>query len=139
MIPIADLMQVRHPGYRVFLTGRDMDREHYPTFLNYCIEVDKKFRYYAEEYGSHYDNHSLSKIAMLMHQLEDEDNPYLVFPIREHLRDAVYEFKHHCDRMGAKFTRPDSIREFYAELGDLVIDMVFDYAGMSQNQYVVYN
>ena len=78
MIPIADLMQVRHPGYRVFLEGREISRDQYPLFLSYCLSVDKKFRYYAMEHnGSTFTDDSLMRIAMLMRSLDETDEPEL--------------------------------------------------------------
>ena len=138
MIPIAELMQVGHPGYRVFLSGRNMSSDRYPLFLSYCLAVDEKFRYHAMEHnGSTYTDDSLMRVTMLMRRLNETDEPEDVFPIREELRNAVYEFKHYCDKMSGRFTRPNSIREFYIELGDLVLDIAFDFAGLADNSVIL--
>ena len=138
MIPIADLMQGRHPGYRVFLEGREISRDHYHLFLSYCLSVDKKFRYYAMEHnGSTFTDASLMRIAMLMRSLDETDEPEDVFPMREQLRNAVYEFRHYCEKMSSRFTRPGSIKEFYIELGELILNVAFDYAGLVDNSIIL--
>ena len=90
-----------------------------------------------EHNGSTFTDDSLMRIAMLMRGLDETDEPEDVFPIREQLRNAVYEFKHYCDKMSSRFTRPDSIRDFYVELGELVLDVAFDYAGLVDNSIIL--
>ena len=131
MIPISDLMQVNHPGYRVFCMGHDMTEVHYPVFLDYCVNVCERFRVYAHQHnGSVIVENSIMQVIECLKNIDETDEPEDVFPLREQIRNSCYEFKSHCDDMGSKFTRPDAIAEFYDRIADLVIDVTFTYAGV---------
>ena len=36
MIPVSDLMQSNHPGYRAFCIGYGMNDVYHPVFFDYC-------------------------------------------------------------------------------------------------------
>lgn len=131
MIPVSDLMQVNHPGYRVFCMGHSMSELHYPVFLDYCVNVCERFRFYAYQHnGSVIIENSLMEVIENLKDLDETDEPEEVFPLREKIREACYKFKVHCEDMGDKFTRPDAIVKFYNTIGQLVVDVSFSYAGV---------
>jgi len=139
MIPISDLMQVSHPGYRAFCIGHGMSDMQYPVFMDYCTNVCQRFRYHARQHnGTVIMENSLMEIIEAMRDMDETDEPEEIFPLRSIIRNACYDFKEHCDEMGSKFTRPDSIKQFYQRIGQLVLDVAFSYAGI-ENQEVIHN
>tara|TARA_R110002020_G_scaffold201043_2_gene403478 strand:+ start:3839 stop:4243 length:405 start_codon:yes stop_codon:yes gene_type:complete len=132
MIPIADLMQMQHPGYRAFCIGGDMDETYHPVFFDYCANVCETFTQYAQ---NHYNKTLITENSLLqiIHQLksiEHTDEPDEVFPLREAIRISCYKFIVHCEDMSSKFKQPSSIKEFYENLGRLVLTIACEYAGV---------
>tara|TARA_R100000152_G_C6781503_1_gene216117 strand:- start:341 stop:745 length:405 start_codon:yes stop_codon:yes gene_type:complete len=132
MIPISDLMQVNHPGYRAFCMGGDMDETYHPIFFDYCLKVCETFTVYAYR---HYNKslitaNSLGDIIHALKTLSDTDEPEIVFPLREEIRNSCYAFIVHCEDMASKFKQPSTIKEFYEKLGLLVLTIACEYSGV---------
>jgi len=132
MIPIADLMQTNHPGYRAFCIGGDMDEVYHPVFFDYCLNVCDTFSRYAHQ---HYNKtliteNSLMSIIHALKTLEGTDEPEEVFPLREGIRSSCYTFIVHCEDMAAKFKQPSTIKDFYENLGKLVLTVACEYSGV---------
>jgi len=131
MIPVSDLMQIQHPGYNAYQQGIDMDEEYYPLFMDYCVCVCRRFRYYAEKHSNALvTENSLMQIIDFLKEVEDTDEPELVFPLREKIRIACSEFKEHCDDMSNCFQVPSSLPMFYSNIGDIVTIIACDFAGV---------
>jgi hypothetical protein len=134
MIPVSDLMQVQHPGYRTFIQSNNMSAIHYPLFFDYCICVSERFRHYAyQEANVLINENSLMHIIDCIKQLDDTDEPEIVLPLREQIRHSCYEFLEHCNDMSTKFKSPTSISLFYNELGQLVMQTAFEFAGVQHD------
>ena len=131
MIPISDLMQVNHPGYRAFCIGGDMDEVYHPVFFDYCIKVCEVFTKYAHEHHNRMlvTENSLFHIIDALKSLDETDEPEDVFPLRERIRSACYTFMTHCEDMASKFKQPSTIKEFYDNLGKLVLTVACEYSG----------
>ena len=131
MIPISDLMQITHPGYAVFRLGDDIEEEHFPLFLDYCLCVCERFRHYAEEYSERLvTENSLVQIMDCIHELNRTDEPEEVFPLRYKLKVSCDNFASYCNDMGKCFDRPPSMVRFYSDIGKMVDMVVCDYAGV---------
>jgi len=131
MIPISDLMQLEHPGYTVYSCGTDMPEEHYPLFMDYCVCVCKRFRHYAAEHNNALvTENSLVQIIDFLKEIEDSDDPAIVWPLREKIRSSCFEFKTHCEDMGKCFQTPPSMFSFYKNLGEIVMTIACDFAGV---------
>ena len=132
-IPVVDLMQISHPGYRAFSRGRDMDDVMFPAFMDYSIHVCNRFKHYAYEHGgSLITENSLNQIVDYIHDLNETDDPAEVFPMRTRLQGLCLDFREHCDGMGRCFKVPESMSRFYSDLGDLVLHMTYKYAGVEE-------
>tara|TARA_A100001201_G_scaffold48315_1_gene48245 strand:+ start:195 stop:617 length:423 start_codon:yes stop_codon:yes gene_type:complete len=130
-IPVVDLMQISHPGYRAYSLGQNMDDIMFPAFLDYSMHVCNRFKHYAYEHGkSQIKESSLSQIVDLVHELNETDDPNEVFPIRHALEGLCHDFKQHCAGMGRCFKSPDNMSDFYNKLGELVEHMTFKFAGV---------
>ena len=130
MIPISDLMQIQHPGYNAYRCGSDMDEDHYPLFIDYCVCVCRRFRYYATKHNNALETeNSLMQIIDFLKAIEDTDEPEIVLPLREKIRTSCFEFKEHCDDMGRCFQTPASMPLFYKNIGEIVSTIACDFAG----------
>tara|TARA_R100000152_G_C6758335_1_gene182207 strand:+ start:780 stop:1190 length:411 start_codon:yes stop_codon:yes gene_type:complete len=130
-IPVVDLMQVAHPGYRAFSQGEDMQDILFPAFMDYAIQVCNRFKHYAYENGKNLiSENSINQIADYIHDLNETDDPAEVFPLRHKLQSLCLDFKDHCNGMGRCFKSPENMSQFYTELGDLVLHMTYKFAGV---------
>ena len=131
MIPISDLMQIQHPGYNMYSFGTDMEEEHYPLFMDYCVCVCRRFRHYAAKHNNALvTENSLMQIIDFLKEIENSDEPEIVLPLREKIRSSCYEFNTHCEDMGKCFQTPPSMPLFYKNLGEIVITIACDFAGV---------
>lgn len=132
-IPVVDLMQISHPGYRAFSRGRDMDEVMFPAFMDYSLRVCNRFKHYAYEHGnSLITENSLNQIVDYIHDLNETDDPAEVIPMRTKLQSLCVDFREHCNGMGRCFKVPESMGRFYSDLGDLVLHMTYRYAGVEE-------
>ncbi len=134
MIPVSDLMQSNHPGYRAFCIGYSMNDVYHPVFFDYCVRVCEVFKRHAD---SHYGDQialmtetSITRIIESLKLINETDEPDEVFPLRESIRGDCYEFLKHCDYMSGKFQKPTAMTEFYDMLGDMVMTIAFQHAGV---------
>lgn len=131
MIPISDLMQVTHGGFRAFKCGNNIEEEQFPLFLDYCLCVCERFRHYAEGYSERLvTENSLMQIMDCIHELNKTDEPEKVFPLRYKLKACCDNFVRYCDDMGRCFDKPQSMTQFYSDIGKMVNMVVCDYAGV---------
>tara|TARA_R100001079_G_C4423744_1_gene140950 strand:+ start:484 stop:897 length:414 start_codon:yes stop_codon:yes gene_type:complete len=137
MIPIGDLMQSNHPGYRAFCIGTSMKEVYHPVFFDYCVRVCDTFKRHANDHTSYnqpvVSENSLMKVIDCLKAISETDEPDEVFPLRESIRDSCYEFMEYCSYMKSRFEQPTSIAKFYDELGQLVLYIACDYAGVEHS------
>ena len=130
-IPISDLMQVQHPGFRAFSVGREMDSVYHPIFFDYCVCVCERFRHHAYKHNTPLiTENSLMQIIEYIKQIDGSDDPEVVFPLRENIRNACFNFVEHCEDMGGRFNNPTTITSFYDNLGTMVMYVAYDFAGV---------
>mgnify|MGYP003117585082 FL=1 len=133
MIPVTDLMQITHPGYQVYSLGADKSNPdiHLPVFLDYCTCVCERFRHYASQHTERLvTENSLMKVIDIVKELDETDDPEIVFPLRGALLGASSEFLEHCEDMGNCFTTPYTMRKFYQNLGSMVSTLTKRFAGL---------
>ena len=133
MIPITDLMQVTHPGYQVYTLGAERSKPdlHLPVFLDYCTCVCERFRHYASQHTERLvTENSLMKVIDIVKELDETDDPEIVFPLRGALVSASLEFVEHCKDMGNCFKTPYTMKQFYHNLGAMVETLTKRFAGV---------
>ena len=131
LISVTDLMQVTHPGHRLFLSDRDIPDSDFPLFLDYIVHVFERFKHYAEEqHSGNLSDRSLYVIIDQMKKLNETDEPIEIFPIREDLKNSLIEFEMMCDSMSRCFTSPLIVSSFYVRLGLRLKEQVSAYAGV---------
>ena len=134
MIPVGDLMQQHHPGYRAFCLGDSMQEVYHPVFFDYCVRVCDTFKKHASEHSLSISDiiiseNSLMKVIDCLKAISETDEPEDVFELRESIRESCYEFMEYCCYMKSRFQQPASIGRFYEELGRMVLSISCDYAG----------
>lgn len=135
MIPVGDLMQQHHPGYRAFCLGESMQEVYHPVFFDYCVRVCDTFRKHSNEHSMKnseiiVSENSLMKVIDCLKSISETDEPEDVFELRELIRESCYEFMEYCCYMRSRFQQPTSVGRFYEELGRLVLSISCDYAGV---------
>ena len=123
MIVISNLLQMGHPGYRLMKQKDVIPHKQLPTFLDYVALIYQRFKFYVNQdsnteldYGSY-----LMDIIDSLRALVEEDDPFVVIPIREKLKSTLPLFEEECSKMGSCFTKPPFVKEFYNELADTVV------------------
>jgi len=121
-IVITDLLQMSHPGYRLLKNNRKITEKELPTLLDYATLVYKRFKFYVNRES--YDNLEyatfLSDIVEALKTLSEEDDPFVVFPVRDNLKSLLPLFDDECKRMGKCFTNPPFVKDFYSELSNAI-------------------
>lgn len=143
MIPLGELMQSGHPGYRAYCLGEDMDEVYHPVFFDYCINVCEVFKKHAKIHSTNSSLHhsdgtvvsgsSLFKVIDSMKAISETDEPEDVIPLRELIRESCYEFMEYCSYMKSRFEQPTSVGRFYDSLGELVLSIACNYAGVNHS------
>ena len=121
-IVITDLLQMSHTGYRLIKNNRKITEKELPTLLDYATLVYDRFKFYVnrDSYGNLEYSTFLSDIVKSLKTLSEEDEPAVVFPVRDNLKSLLPLFEDECKRMGKCFTNPPFVRQFYTELSDAV-------------------
>ena len=70
------------------------------------------------------------KVIDIVKELDETDDPEIVFPLRGALLGASSEFLEHCEDMGNCFTTPYTMRNFYQNLGSMVSTLTKRFAGL---------
>lgn len=132
MISVSDLMQVTHPGHRLFVRDKNIKDDEFPVFLDYCVCVCDRFSHYIQQYGTNslITESSLLMVIEGMKEIDGCDDPAVVLPIREKLTEAIADFLTTCESMSRCFTNPSTIKNFYHKLGEKLHDEVVLYAGL---------
>lgn len=131
LIVISDLLQMGHPGYRLMKNENGIRERQLPTFLDYVSLVYQRFKFYVNEeslgnleYGSH-----LMDILSALKVLSESDDPAVVIPTREALKQSLPFFEEECKRMGKCFTSPPFVKGFYSDLSNKVVEAVHEMVG----------
>ena len=131
LISVSDLMQITHPGHGLFISEKDIPDSDFPLFLDYVVHVFERFKHYAEEQNSsRLSDKSLYTIIDLMKNLNDSDDPSMVIPLREDLKNALIELEMMCESMSRCFTSPLVVSSFYIRMGMRLKEQVSAYAGV---------
>ena len=132
MISVSDLMQVTHPGHRIFVRDANIKDREFPLFLDYCVFVCDRFKHYIEQYVASglVTESSLMMVIESLKELEETDEPAEVLPIRVSLMNALMDFETTCESMSRCFTNPSILKQFYNKLGTRLRDEVVLYAGL---------
>ena len=121
-IVITDLLQMSHPGYRLVKNNRMVTDRELPTLLDYATLVYDRFKFYVnmESYSNLEYDTFLNDIVKSLKTLSEEDDPVLVWPVRDNLRGLMPLFEDECRRMGRCFTNPPFVKDFYSELANTI-------------------
>ena len=65
-----------------------------------------------------------------MKNLNDSDDPSIVIPLREDLKNALIELEMMCESMSRCFTSPLVVSSFYIRMGMRLKEQVSAYAGV---------
>jgi hypothetical protein len=72
------------------------------------------------------------KVIDIVKELDESDDPEIVFPLRGALIGASYEFIEHCKDMGNCFKTPHTMKNFYNNLGGMVQELTKKFAGVDE-------
>ena len=80
MIPVGELMQSNHPGYRAFCLGETMQEVYHPVFFDYCVRVCDTFKRHADDHcnGERHpivSENSLMRVIDCLKAVSETDDP----------------------------------------------------------------
>ena len=117
-IPVMDLLQMSHPGYRLLKQKDPIGDKQLPVFLDFCTCACERFAHYADEiHGAALPpNQIVIDIIDCFKTLIENDEPGVVFPARASLAHLLEEFEGLCESMADCFSHPPMVKSFYTEL-----------------------
>ena len=122
-IPVMDLLQMSHPGYRLLKQKDPVSDKQLPIFLDFCTCACERFAHYAGElHGAVLPpNEIVIDIIKCFKTLIENDEPSVVFPARASLAHLLDEFEKLCESMAHCFSHPPMVKAFYSELSKTLV------------------
>lgn len=131
LVSVSDLMQITHPGHRLFINNEHIKDNELPMFLDYCVVVYGRFKHYAENNNNlQISDKSLYDIMQDLKKMRETDEPSEIHILRQSLKGGLMEFRKICKSMSACFSSPLVVKSFYDALGDRLTEQIVIYAGI---------
>ena len=132
LVSVSDLMQITHPGHRLFINNEHIKDNELPMFLDYCVVVYGRFKHYAENNNNlRISDKSLLDIIDNLKVLRDTDEPSEVHILRESLKGNLKEFNRVCKSMSNCFSSPLVVKSFYEAMSERMATQISHYAGIN--------
>ena len=113
-VPVPDLLQMTHPGYRYIQQMRPLDTAEIPTFLDFCRRLTERFEHYGEINITPPDLFSL--LGATFETLLEDDNPITFLPASFVIQRLLDEFDELIDNMQKAFSTQPRVRGFYRDV-----------------------
>jgi hypothetical protein len=132
MVRTVDLMQVSHPGFQLLQSHNINVEEELPIFMEYCVIVCRRFKFYANKNHEFVTMLSLTDVIGALDELSETDDPSRVFPLRREIKESVTKFKELCEDMASCITNESVAADFYIRLGHKTYNYCLEYAGVEE-------
>lgn len=113
-VPVPDLLQVTHPGYRYVNLGSLIKERDVPTYLDFCIKLIERFEHYGDMRVTPFD--LFPKLVECFDTLFNNDDPSDFFPAIKLLNSLLEEFDLVVDNMQRAFMSNPRITKFYKDV-----------------------
>tara|TARA_Y100001937_G_C7130938_1_gene337346 strand:- start:1018 stop:1422 length:405 start_codon:yes stop_codon:yes gene_type:complete len=113
-VPVPDLLQVTHPGYRYVNLGRRMTERDVPTFLDYCIKLTERFEHYGDINVTPID--LFPAMIKSFDTLYNNDDPQDFLPAVKLLHGLLEEYDLVVDNMQRAFLNNPRVSNFYRDV-----------------------
>lgn len=132
MVRTIDLMQISHPGFQMLQSDNLDVYNELPTFMEYCIIVCKRFKFYANSNHEFVTMLSLTDVVAALDKMSDTDEPNDIYPLRHDIKEAVTKFRDLCEDMASCIVNESVASDFYMRLGHKTYEYCLEYAGVEQ-------
>ena len=130
MVRTVDLMQVSHPGFRLLQTD-DIDvHDELPLFMEYCVIVCKRFKFYANRNHKYVTMMCLTDVLAALDKMSETDEPSEILPLRQEIKESATKFRDLCEDMASCIVNESVAADFYIRLGHKTFDYCLEYAGV---------
>tara|TARA_R110002020_G_scaffold14091_1_gene50102 strand:+ start:13538 stop:13969 length:432 start_codon:yes stop_codon:yes gene_type:complete len=125
-IPVSDLMCVDMPSAYLLQEEGALEMDEIPEFFN---TVQAAVSVWADFLGriTHSRNdwaeprhEFVSMLGEVLEEVYDNDDPVTAWPLRQKLALMIDQFDEMADEMARPFTGPETVRNFYHNLGSRV-------------------
>mgnify|MGYP003649099610 CR=1 FL=1 len=130
-VPVPDLLQVTHPGYRYVNRSHILKEEDIPTFLDFCRRLIERFEHYGDISIS--PPEFFQSISSNFKILFEDDNPSVFLVSRNMIIGLLEEFDMLIDNMQRAFTSTPRICHFYRDVAS-TLRQTFEHHIMGDNQ-----
>ena len=123
-VPVPDLLQMTHPGYRYIKSNLVLFEKDLPTYVDYCRRLLERFEHYGD-----LDITPPNFFKLLTENFKvvfQSDEPDEFIPARELLIGLLEEFDMVIDNMQKAFTSNPEICKFYMEVA-CTLRQTFEY------------
>ena len=123
-VPVPDLLQITHPGYRYIKTNLVLFSKDLPTYVDYCRRLIERFEHYGEL--SITPPEFFKQLTENFKIVFKSDEPDEFIPARELLIGLLEEFDMVIDNMQKAFSNNPRICVFYKEVAS-TLRQTFEY------------
>ena len=120
-VPVPDLLQISHPGYRLVVGRPNLEESDCMTIVDYAKRMTERFEHYGRI------DITSPQIFELMEEsfgiLLNDDDPQIVLPVREFLPRLLEEYESMTDNMVKVFPLNQNIRAVYQDLSELLYEI----------------
>ena len=113
-VPVPDLLQVTHPGYRFVNRWHVVKSDNVPTFIDFCRRLIERFEHYGEIVITPPD--FFKDISLNFEILFEDDNPQTFLASKHMVVGLLEEFDMVIDNMQKAFTSNPRICHFYRDV-----------------------
>ena len=113
-VPVPDLLQMTHPGYRYVNRSHILKEKDIPTFLDFCRRLIERFEHYGDLSITPPDY--FPSFSLHFQILFESDEPQEFLESRNMVIGFLEEFDMVVDNMQRAFTANPRICDFYKDV-----------------------
>ena len=119
-VPVPDLLQVSHPGYRLVVARPDLREADIMSIVEYAERMAERFEHYGRVNITAPFLFEMLKDSF--YTLLNDDNPAVILPVRELTARLLEEHEAMTNNMAQAFPINPVVKGVYTDLSELLYD-----------------
>lgn len=126
-VPVPDLLQVSHPGYRLVIARPTLSHTNIMQIVEYAERMAERFEHYGQVVVTAPFLFDLLRNAF--ETLIDSDDPAVVLPVRDLTARLLEEHEHMTNNMALAFPVNPVVKNVYTDLSEMLYDAFYVLTG----------
>ena len=126
-VPVPDLLQMTHPGYRMLLSRCERAEEDVIALVDFARSITERFEFYGSINVTAPDIFEMMQSGFLTMLVNDE--PEVILPVRELMLRLLEEFEAMAQNMARAFSVAPAVKNVYHSLSEMLYECYGQLAG----------